>query len=294
MSSPFGRVITAMVTPFKPDLSLDLDSTAELASKLADSGSDAIVVAGSTGEAATLTADEKISLFTEVVQAVKGRAKVLAGTGTYSTAESVKLTKRAETTGVDGFLIVAPYYNKPPQDGLYRHFAAVAESSKLPFMLYNIPSRTMVNILPDTTLKLAEIDNIVAIKESSGSLDQMSEIVRRAGDKIALYSGDDPLALPVLSIGGVGVVSVASHLVGPQLQEMVKAYLSGDVKRAAEIHLSLTPLFKGLFTTTNPILIKAALNLTGIKVGGLRPPLVDATEREINTLNELLKNMAIL
>lgn len=284
---PFGRLLTAMVTPMREDGSVDYGRAAALARRLADEGNDGIVVAGTTGESATLSKDEKLRLFETVVEAVGDRVKVIAGTGSYNTAESIQLSRQAEVTGVHGLLLVTPYYNKPPQEGLYRHFAAVAGVSRLPVMLYNVPSRTSVNLQPATVVRLArEFPNIVALKECVP--DQVGAVLREAPEGFAVYSGDDASTLAVLAQGGVGVVSVASHVVGPRIREMIEAFVSGDVARAARLHRELLPVFKGLFANTNPILVKAALALAGFPVGGLRLPLVEASESERAALREIL------
>jgi len=290
----FGRVITAMVTPFKKDQTIDFDQVKKLARHLVQSGSDGLVLAGTTGESPTLSRDEKIELFRVVVEEVGGDAAVIAGTGGNNTAACVELTRAAEKVGVDGVLQVCPYYNKPSQEGLYQHFKAIAASTNLPVMLYNIPGRTAVNLLPQTVIRLAEIENITAIKEASGSLDQVSELRRSLPDHFAIYSGDDSMTLPVMSLGGKGVVSVASHIVGPKMQEMINAFTSGNVTMATKIHQSLYPVFKVLFIATNPVPVKAALNMLGWKVGSPRLPLVDAGEPERETLQKVLSEAQLL
>lgn len=294
MVTDFGRVLTAMVTPFNKDLSIDFGQVKKLARHLVQSGSDGLVVAGTTGESPTLTKEEKIELFRVVVEEVGGDAVVIAGTGGNNTAASVELTKAAEKVGVDGVMLVGPYYNKPSQEGLYQHFKTIAASTNLPVMLYNIPGRTAVNILPQTVIRLAEIENIVAIKEASGSLDQASELRRALPDHFAIYSGDDSMTLPLMSLGGKGVVSVASHLVGPMIQEMVNAFASGNVTMAAKLHANLYPVFKGLFITTNPVPVKAALNMLGWKVGPPRLPLMEANKSEKDALKKLLSEAQLL
>ncbi len=291
MNVDFGRILTAMVTPFHKDLSVNLSQARKLARHLAASGSDGLVIAGTTGESPTLTKDEKVELFRAVVEEVGGKAVVLAGTGGNSTADSIVLTRAAEKVGVDGVMLVVPYYNKPSQEGIYQHFKTLAESTDLPVMIYNIPGRTAVNLLPATVARLAEIDNIVAIKEASGSMDQVSELRRLLPDSFAIYCGDDSLTLPMLALGGKGVISVASHLVGPRLQELVNAFTSGNTTLANEIHLELFPLFKGLFIATNPVPVKTALNLKGWQVGATRLPLVEATSTEKSAIKELLENL---
>lgn len=291
MNIDFGRILTAMITPFHNDLSINLSQARKLARYLVASGSDGLVITGTTGESPTLTKDEKIELYRAVVEEVSGKAVVLAGTGSNSTADSIELTRAAEKIGVDGIMLVVPYYNKPSQEGIYQHFKAVAESTDLPVMIYNIPGRTVVNLLPETVARLAEINNIVAIKEASGNMDQVSELRRILPDSFAIYCGDDSLTLPMLALGAKGVVSVASHLVGLRLQEMINAFMSGDIALANNIHLELFPLFKGLFITSNPVPIKTALNLTGWEVGPTRPPLIGANPAEQSTITGLLKNL---
>lgn len=289
-----GNVLTAMVTPFKVDGSLDLDQAARLAAHLVDIGNDGVVVAGTTGESPTLTDEEKLDLFRAVVDAIGGRATVVAGTGSYNTAHSVHLTKEAEKLGVDGIMAVVPYYNRPPQEGLYQHFRAIAESTSLPVMVYNVPSRTSSNLLPETLARLAEIPNIVAVKEASGSMDQVSEIRRRTPAEFMIYAGDDSLTLPILALGGTGVVSVAGHLVGRRIRAMIEAFQKGDVKTATAIHLELLPVFKAMFITTNPIPVKTAVNMVGIPVGPLRPPMCELTEEQRQALQRVLKEAGLL
>ncbi len=291
--APFGRLITAMVTPMDRNLAVDYGKAAELARRLVDSGSDGLVVCGTTGESPTLSDEEKVGLFRAVREAVGDRAAVIAGTGTYNTAHSIHLTREAERAGCDGVLLVNPYYNKPSQEGLYQHFKAVAESTRLPVMLYNIQGRTSVNCEPATIARLAQIPNIVAVKEASGSLDQMSQIRVLTPPEFLLYSGDDSLTLPLLAVGGYGVVSVASHLAGREIREMIEAFVTGDVGRARALHLKLWRLFKVLFVTTNPTPVKAALALAGFDAGGLRLPLVEATAREREQIAEVLRELAL-
>jgi 4-hydroxy-tetrahydrodipicolinate synthase len=253
---------------------------AELARRLVDGGSTGIVVAGTTGESPTLSDEEKLQLLRVVKDAVAGRAAVLAGTGTYDTAHSVHLSQQAQRLGADGLLVVVPYYNRPTQEGLYRHFKAVAESTDLPVLMYNIPGRTGTNMLPETVARLSEVRNVAGIKEASGSLDQVSEIRRRTPERFLIYSGDDSLTLPYLSVGAVGIVSVASHLVGREIREMIAHFQAGRVEDARRIHLRLFPLFRALFIAPNPVPLKAALELAGFPVGKPRLPLVEATEKE--------------
>ncbi|HAP93327.1 MAG TPA: 4-hydroxy-tetrahydrodipicolinate synthase [Desulfotomaculum sp.] len=294
MATDFGRVLTAMVTPFEKDFSVNFDLAGKLARYLVQSGSDGLVVSGTTGESPTLSSEEKIELFRVIVEEVGGEATVIAGTGSYDTAGSVNLTRAAERVGVDGLLLVAPYYNKPSQEGLYQHYKAVAKSINLPVMLYNIPGRTGVNVSPETVARLAEIDNIVALKEAAGSMDQVSELRRLLPDNFAIYSGDDSLTLPMMALGAKGVVSVAAHVVGPRLKEMVNAFLAGNFTLATQIHQELFPVFKGLFITTNPVPVKAALNLLGWQVGIPRLPLVKATVAEKESIKRMLSEAKLL
>ena len=289
----FGRVITAMVTPMDRSLAVDYGRAAALARHLAGAGSDALVVCGTTGESPTLSDDEKLRLFRTVREAVGSRAKVIAGTGTNNTAHSIDMTREAERAGCDGILLVNPYYNKPSQEGLYQHFKTIAESTRLPVMLYNIQGRTSVNCEPATVARLTAIPNIVAIKEASGSLDQMSQIRKLTPPEFLLYSGDDSLTLPLLAVGGTGVVSVASHLAGREIREMIDAFLAGNVGRATAIHLRLWSLFKVLFLTTNPVPVKAALAAAGFDVGGVRLPLVEATPKEREQIGAVLRELAL-
>lgn len=282
------KLYTAMITPYYPDLQVNYQRAGEIAEYLADNDSDGIVVCGTTGESPVLSKEEKTRLFAEVKSKVGNRVEVWAGTGSYDTEASVRLSVAAEKTGVDGLLVVTPYYNKPSQDGLYLHFKTIAESVSIPLMLYNIPGRTGTNLLPETVARLAEIENITAIKESSGNMDQMSQLKNQLPDKMSIYSGDDSLTLPMVALGAAGVVSIASHLVGKNIKEMLNAFASGDVKRAQELHNYLFSMFKGLFITTNPTPVKEALNLLGKDVGGLRLPLCRANEAEIIHLQKLL------
>ncbi|MGZ0085301.1 4-hydroxy-tetrahydrodipicolinate synthase [Geobacillus sp. C56-T2] len=288
----FGNVVTAMVTPFDRKGNLDLPKTTELVNYLLDHGTDALVVAGTTGESPTLTTEEKLALFRHVVAVVNGRVPVIAGTGTNNTRASIELTKRAEEAGVDAVMLVSPYYNKPNQEGLYQHFKAIAESTSLPVMLYNVPGRTAVSLAPETVIRLAEIPNIVAVKEASGNLDAMAEIIERTPDDFLLYSGDDSLTLPVLAIGGAGVVSVASHIIGDEMQRMIRAFQAGDHQQAAALHRRWLPLMKGLFAAPSPVPVKTALQLCGLDVGAVRLPLVPLTEQERNELQRLLSALS--
>lgn len=291
----FGRILTAMITPFTEDGKVDYAIAEALASHLAAHGTDTLVVCGTTGESPTLSWEEEYELFQVVQKAVSGKAKVIAGTGSNSTQEAIAATQKASKLGLDGSLQVVPYYNKPPQSGLYEHFKAIAQASPdIPLMLYNVPGRTGQNLLPETVAKLAQIPNIVAVKEASGNLDQVSQIRRLTPNEFTIYSGDDSLTLPILAVGGRGVVSVASHLVGDQLQQMVQSFEKGDIQAATQIHLQLFPLFKALFLTANPIPVKAALALQGWTVGRPRLPLNDAPPEIVQTLQSILKDLELL
>jgi 4-hydroxy-tetrahydrodipicolinate synthase len=273
-ATSFGRVITAMVTPFDREGNVNYAIAEKLADYLVNHGSDGLVVCGTTGESPTLSWKEEYELFRVVKNAVGARAKVIAGTGSNCTAEAIEATQEAAQLGLDGTLQVVPYYNKPPQAGLYEHFKAIAEANRdLPMMLYNIPGRTGQNMTPETIARLAEIANIVAVKEASGNLEAACKIRSLTDADFAIYSGDDFLTLPLLTCGAIGVVSVASHLVGEQIQTMIRSFTEGKTQEAIAMNLRLFPLFKGLFVDTNPIPVKAALNLQGWDVGGLRLPL---------------------
>lgn len=284
----FGRLITAMITPFTENDEVNYSEAQKIAQYLVDNGSDGIVVTGTTGESPTLTKEEKIKLYAAVKEAVGNKARVIAGTGSYNTKESIALTKEAEKLGVDGVMLVVPYYNKPCQNGLKAHFRAVAESTGLPIMLYNIPGRTGINLLPETVAELAQVSNIVAIKEASGNLDQVSQLLRLVPANFRIYSGDDSLTLPMLSLGCYGVVSVAAHIVGLQMKKMIESYLAGNIETAASLHRELIPVFKGLFITTNPVPVKTAMALKGFQVGSVRLPLVPATEEIKAAIAKLL------
>jgi 4-hydroxy-tetrahydrodipicolinate synthase len=292
----FGSVLTAMITPFKADGSVNYDVAAELAAYLVSNGTDTLVVCGTTGESPTLTWDEEYQLFVEVLQAVAGKAKVIAGCGSNSTKEAIAATQKAAKIGVHGSLQVVPYYNKPPQAGLEAHFQAIAQACPdLPLLLYNIPGRTGQNLQPETVARLAKVNNIVGIKESTGNIDQASEIRRLTPKEFQIYSGDDYMTLPLLAIGAKGVVSVASHLVGNQLQQMIQAFSTGKIEVATEIHLQLFPLFKALFLTSNPIPVKKALKLRGWEVGSTRPPLCEEADSEVSQkLEVVLKELSLI
>lgn len=288
----FGRLITAMVTPFDAQGLIDWDQTARLMDYLIEEQkSDSLVICGTTGESPTLSEEEKISLFEFAVKQAKGRCKIIAGTGSNNTSESIQLTEKAEKCGVDGVLLVAPYYNKPNQEGLYRHFEAIARSTKLPVMLYNVPSRTVISLSAETTLRLAQLPNVVATKECA-SLEQVAQIVSGAPEGFKVYSGDDSATLPAMSVGAYGIVSVASHIVGLQMKDMIEAFLNGQVAESAKLHQRLLPVFKGLFEcphpVPNPVAVKYALNESGLTVGSVRLPLVPPTEEEAAFIRNLL------
>lgn len=291
MTKPYGRVATAMVTPFDDRLQVDYDRAAELARRLVDAGSDALVVTGTTGESPTLSFEEKVRLYRTVVEAVGDRAFVWAGTGSNDTEATIRLSAAAAEAGVDGLMLVVPYYNKPPQSSLIRHFARVADAVALPVLLYNVPSRTASNMLPETVATLAQHPRIVALKEASGSMDQVSELRRRCPDSFLIYSGDDSLTLPILALGGHGVVSVASHVTAGAIARMIESFERGDVVTARRIHQRLFPLFRALFVTTNPIPVKCALELRGFPVGGTRPPLWPADEQVRDLLRATLADL---
>jgi 4-hydroxy-tetrahydrodipicolinate synthase len=287
----FGRVITAMVTPFDTNLQVDYNRMETLINYLIEEQqSDGLVLCGTTGESPTLTEDEKLQVFEKAVSFVKGRCKIIAGTGSNNTAHSIELTQKAEELGVDGILLVAPYYNRPTQEGLYQHFKAVADATKLPVMLYNIPKRTGIHITAETTIRLSQISNIFATKEASGDLDEITKIISRSADDFLVYSGDDQLTLPIMSLGGYGIVSVASHVTGKEIQHMISAYTQGNVKEAAKLHAELHPIFSGLFICPNPVPVKIALGLHGVPVGGVRLPLSEASDEEVKNIAKLFNN----
>ena len=294
MVGRFGSVVTAMVTPFRDDFTLDLDGAQELAVYLLEHGSDALVIAGSTGEAPTLTSEEKAELFRACAEAARGKGQIICGTGTYSTEESLELTREAEEAGADGILLVTPYYNKPPQRGLVAHFTKVAESTELPVLVYNIPGRTATRIEHDTLLKLADVPNIVGVKDSTGDLDGISKLIREAPPGFEVYSGDDWATFGIACLGGVGVVSVAAHVVGDRIHEMLELALSGDVLAARKIHEELSPIFATMFITSNPIPLKAALELLGRPAGPPRLPLVPATDQERDRIRRALEDAGLL
>ena len=285
-----GRLFTAMITPMDKDQKVDYQKAGELAKYLIKNGSDGVVVAGTTGEAPLLTYAEKVELFRVVKEAVGNKGQVIAGTGGNETVEAVEMTKDAEKIGCDGAMLVVPYYNKPPQELLYKHFKMVAEASrKIPIILYNIPGRTAINMLPQTTARLAnEFENIVAIKEASGSIDQIMEIKKLTNNRIMVYSGDDGMTLPVLSVGGHGLISVSSHIVGKELKQMITSFFNGDIEYARKINDKLYPVIKSMFLTTNPIPVKTAMNLLGHEAGPMRMPMELAEGKVLEDLKASL------
>jgi len=293
-----GRLITAMVTPFKDDGSVDYEQAKRLALALLKSGSDGLVVVGTTGESPTLLRDEELKLFREIKSVIGERGSVIAGTGSNSTVEAIEATKAAEKTGVDACLLVVPYYNKPTQDHLYRHFRAIAESTNLPCIMYNVPSRTVVSLAADTVIRLSKVDNIIGVKEASGNLGEIAKIIENTDDEFIVWSGNDTDTLPIMALGGYGVISVASNIVGIQIRDMIESFLSGKTGRAAEIHRHLMPLINSLFVIANPIPVKyamnhIAMNHIGFKVGGTRPPLYEPDEKTAALVRETLKNYKI-
>ncbi len=288
-----GRLITAMVTPFNDNGAVDYEQAKRLALGLLNSGSDGVVVVGTTGESPTLLREEELKLFSEIKSAIGERGSVIAGTGSNSTAEAIEATRAAEKIGVDACLLVVPYYNKPTQDNLYQHFKAIAQSTSLPCILYNVPSRTVVSLSADTVIRLSQIENIIGVKEASGNLDEIAKIIENTGDDFTVWSGNDSDTLPILALGGYGVISVASNLVGNQIREMIDSFISGKTDRAAKIHRHLMPLVKALFIVSNPIPVKYALNQIGFMVGKPRPPLYEPDEKTASFIRETLKNYKI-
>ncbi len=285
----FGSVVTAMVTPFAKDGSVNYKKAQELAVHLMENGSSAVVVSGTTGESPTLTSEEKIKLLIAVKEAVGDKGKVIIGSTGNATQPSIELTKEAERAGADGILAVVPYYNKPSQDGLYAHFKAIAECTTLPVLLYNIPGRSSINMTPETIAKLSKIKNIVGVKEASGSMAQVSDIRCLTDDDFAIYSGDDSLTLPILALGGCGIVSVAGHVFGNELKEMIDKFQAGDHKGATKIHCEILEACKMMFITSNPVPVKTCLNLLGWELGDCRLPLIGANEQQIAQLDAMLK-----
>ncbi|RNA69535.1 4-hydroxy-tetrahydrodipicolinate synthase [Alteribacter keqinensis] len=287
----FGHIVTAMVTPFDSKGNIDFNKTTKVIEHLIANGSDGLVVAGTTGESPTLSQEEKLALFEHAVKVAGGRVKIIAGTGSNNTFQTVEFTKRAEQTGVDAVMLVTPYYNKPSQQGMFEHFKTIAEKTKLPVMLYNVPGRTGTSMHTDTVVELSKIDNIVSVKEASGDLDQITDIIYKTPEDFTVYSGDDGLTLPIMSIGGDGVVSVASHVLGNEMQEMINAHLNGKHKEASKLHQKLLPVMNGLFAAPNPVPVKTALQLKGLDTGGVRLPLIPLTSEERHKLSDVLNTI---
>jgi 4-hydroxy-tetrahydrodipicolinate synthase len=289
----FGRVLTAMVTPFDEAGKVDYGRARELATALLDSGTDGLVLTGTTGESPTLSAEEKLRLYSEVRSAIGDRAPIISGTCNYNTAESIELSLEAQRAGVDALLGTVPYYNKPPQEGLYQHFKAIAEAVPLPMILYNVPTRTVTNMAPETTIRLSQIDNIVGVKEASGNLDGISKIIEQSSPGFLVWSGDDSSTMPILSVGGYGIVSVAAHLIGKQIQAMISSFLEGDAAAASALHRRMLPLVNSLFVVTNPIPLKYALRKVGFDVGSPRLPLIEIDEKSAAVVDKALSTATI-
>lgn len=291
----FGRMIPAMVTPFDKDRNLDLNRAEALADRLVNGGADALIINGTTGESPTVFYPQKMELFKAVISAVAGRIPVIANVGDNCTADTVDFAHDVEKTGVDGFMCVVPYYNKPPQEGLYQHFSTIARSVNLPIILYNIPGRCVINMTAETTLRLArDCDNVVAIKEASGKMDQIKAIIDAAPEGFSVYSGDDSATLEIMQMGGVGVISTIGNVAPGRMKEIVDLCAAGDFEAARVANDKLLPLMDGLFETSNPILVKEALKLVGFPVGGVRLPLVDATPEQSARLERIMREVGIL
>ena len=288
-----GRLITAMVTPFDEKGAVDYDQAKRLANALLDSGSDGLVITGTTGEGPTLSSEEKIRLYAEVKEAIGSRGAVIAGTTDNDTAKSIELSAEAEAVGVDALLLTVPAYNKPPQEGLYQHFKAIAEGTSLPCLLYNVTSRTSLNMTDETTIRLSHIDNIVGVKEAGSDLNQITRIIDGAGDGFRVWSGNDDETFSIMATGGYGVVSVLSHLVGNQIKQMMGYLLEGDLEKAAAEHRRLLPLFKVMFIVSNPIPLKYSLNHVGFNVGPMRLPLVPPDDKSAEKIRDVLSNYDI-
>ena len=291
----FGRLITAMVTPFDDNRELDLDRAQALADRLVQGGNDALVINGTTGESPTVFYPQKMDLFRAVVSAVDGRVPIIANVGDNCTADTVQFAQDVQKLGVDGFMCVVPYYNKPPQEGMYQHFKTIANAVELPIVLYNIPGRCVVNMEAETTLRLArECSNIVAVKEASGKMDQIKAIAQGAPDGFVVYSGDDSATYKIMQLGGAGVISTIANVAPQRMKEIVDLCAAGDFEHAKDAHDRLLPLMDGLFETANPILVKEALRLVGFPVGGVRLPLVDATPEQSQRLASIMRSVGVL
>ena len=292
MRAVLGQVLTAVVTPFNADGSVNIEGFKRFCAHLVDNGSDGLVVAGTTGESPTLTDDERLELFASAVEAVGDRASIIAGTGTYSTAHSVHLTEAADALGVDAFLVVTPYYNKPPVRGIVDHFQAIADVTDKPIVAYNIPQRVVLNLEPDTLNELARIPNVQYVKQATTDLDQARRIVSEGA--LTLLAGNDDLLMPFLELGGKGGIFVYTNIAGPRVKELITRFEDGDLDGAREMDAELKPIVEALAVTTNPIPVKAALNMLGHEVGGLRLPLVEATEDEKTVIRAALERAGIL
>lgn len=291
----FGNVITAMITPFHDDGSVNYEGAVDLAKHYVRHGSDGILIAGTTGEGATMTVAEKLRLFRDISAAVGDEVLVMGNVGSNDTAATVAFAKEAEKTGVDCLLVIVPYYNKPNQDGCYAHFAAVAKATDKPIIIYNVPGRTGGKILPETVVRLAhDFPNIIGVKEASGDLDAATIIARDTADNFNVYSGDDSLTLPILSVGGTGVISVASHIIGPQMNEMIRAYKAGDIGKAAAMHQKYLVVMTGIFCTVNPTPIKTCCRMLGLPAGPFRLPMVDASPEVASFLKKMMEDAEIL
>jgi len=290
----FGNMLTAMITPFDKDLKLNINAAEKVVDHLISTGTEAIVVAGTTGESPTLTHDEEFTLFKEALKMAQGKIKIIAGTGSNSTETAVASTKEAQEIGVDGAMIVVPYYNKPSQEGMYQHFKKIADNTDMPLIIYNIPGRTGVNMEPSTVARLAEVKNYIAVKEASGNIDQVAKIREITPSDFIIYSGDDNMTLPIMEKGGAGVISVASHVAGLMIKEMIDKYIEGNTDEAKIIDKKLADLFKVLFITTNPTPVKAAMNILGFDAGKPRLPLIDATDEEKEKIKKTMKELGLL
>ena len=288
-----GRLLTAMVTPFKDNGDLDYEQAKKLAVALLDSGNDGLIIVGTTGESPTLTWDEQIKLFAEVKDAIGDRGTIVAGTGSNNTAEVLEANKEAEKIGVDACLLVVPYYNKPTQEGLYQHYKTIAENTSLPCILYNVPSRTVTNLTAETVIRLSQIKNIVGVKEASGNMEQIAKIIESTDYDFTIWSGNDSDTFNILALGGYGIISVAAHLVGKQIRDMIDSFVSGDVARAAKLHRMMLPLVDAMFIVSNPAPVKYALNHVGFNVGKPRLPLIEPDEKSAAFIRETLKNYTI-
>ncbi len=289
-----GELITAMVTPFDRENNINFDSCSKLINHIIDQGSDGILLSGSTGECSTLDDDEKINLFKFAKDNFGDKIKIIAGTGSNDTRHSLELSKEAEKIGVDCILLTVPYYNKPSQMGIYRHFETIAGEVRIPVILYNVPSRTSSNMESGTCAQLSKIDNICGIKEASGNIRQIAEIIRDTDKDFIVYSGNDGETLPILSMGGYGVISVASHIVGRKIKEMIRSFKNGNISNAAKLHCDLLEIFYGIFIVSNPVPIKEALNLMGLDVGPCRPPLCPMEESKSASFKEILKRYKLI